>query len=47
MVNGADIAGFVRAKLGLPPEGGENQACADNGGSVDEDIAAFIDILLN
>lgn len=47
LVNGADIAGFVRAKLGLPPEGGENQACADNGGSVEDDITDFIDILLN
>ncbi len=47
IVDGADIAGFVRAKLGQAAEPGENQACADNGGSVEEDIEDFIDILLN
>ena len=47
-VNGKDIAGYIRAKLGHPPASGENQACADYGtGSVGMDTVLFIDDLLN
>jgi hypothetical protein len=46
-VNGLDVGGFVRAKLGLPPEPGENPACAEYGGTVQEDIDAFIADLLS
>jgi hypothetical protein len=46
-VNGLDVGGFVRAKLGLPPEPGENPACAEYGGTLQEDIDAFIADLLN
>ena len=43
VVNGLDIEGFVRAKLGLPPLPGENEICADYGtGTLDGDIAAFV-----
>jgi hypothetical protein len=45
-LNAADIAGFVRAKLGQPPLPGENQNCADYGGTLEEDIAAFAGDLL-
>jgi len=45
-VDGDDIGGFTRAKLGLDPVGGENQACADNGGSLQEDLDDFIALLL-
>jgi hypothetical protein len=41
-VNGLDVDGFVRAKLGGTPLPGENQACADYGGTLDQDIAAFV-----
>ncbi|MBN2559698.1 MAG: hypothetical protein JXQ75_02045 [Phycisphaerae bacterium] len=47
VVDGLDIAGFVRAKLGQPPVGPENQACADYGGTLQEDIDAFIEDLLD
>ncbi len=48
LVNGADIAGFVRAKLGEAPLPGELPACADFGtGTLDGDVAAFIAALLN
>jgi hypothetical protein len=47
LIDGRDIAGFTRAKLGQPAEPGENQACADNGGTTEEDISDFIDELLN
>jgi hypothetical protein len=47
-VHGDDIPGFVRAKLGLPAEPGENQVCADYGtGTVDGDTALFIADLLS
>jgi hypothetical protein len=47
-VLGDDIAGFVRAKLGLPAEPGENQACADYGtGTIDGDTTLFIADLLS
>ncbi|HVP12991.1 MAG TPA: M28 family peptidase [Phycisphaerae bacterium] len=45
-LNGLDIDGFVRAKLGGAPLPGENQACANYGGSMAEDIAAFAADLL-
>ncbi len=46
-VDGDDIPGFVRAKLGQPAEPGENQACADYGtGTLAGDIDAFIADLL-
>jgi hypothetical protein len=45
-VNGLDVDAFARAKLGEAPLAGENQACANYGGTVDEDIAAFITALL-
>jgi hypothetical protein len=45
-VSGADIPGFVRAKLGQRPEAGESQACANYGGTLEDDIAAFIADLL-
>ncbi|HVP10034.1 MAG TPA: fibronectin type III domain-containing protein [Phycisphaerae bacterium] len=45
-VNGLDVGGFVRAKLGAAPLPGENQACANYGGTLDHDIAAFVDDLL-
>lgn len=47
LIDGDDIAGFTRAKLGQAPAPGENPACADNGGGVDQDISDFISILLN
>jgi hypothetical protein len=46
-LNGLDIDGFVRAKLEVSPFTGENQACANFGGTVDEDIAAFINALVS
>ena len=47
-VNGLDVAGFVRAKLGQAPEPGENQACASFGtGTLDGELAAFINALLS
>jgi hypothetical protein len=45
-IDGADIAGFVRAKLGESAEAGENPVCANYGGTLDEDIAAFTADLL-
>ncbi len=48
MVLGLDIAGYARAKLGLPPEPGEAQECADFGtGNLSDDTAAFVSALLN
>ena len=42
-MNGLDIAGFVRAKLGQTPLPDENPACADYGnGDLDLDIANFV-----
>jgi hypothetical protein len=46
MVNGLDIGGFMRAKLGASPLVGENQTCANYGGTLDQDIAAFVADLL-
>lgn len=47
VVNGLDVSGFVRAKLGSPPEGIENQACANyNTGSLAGDVAEFANDLL-
>ncbi len=47
LVNGADVDGYVRAKLGLPPAPGEEQACADFAtGTLDGDTAAFVSALL-
>lgn len=45
-VNGLDIDGFVRAKLGFPPLPGENPVCAMYGGTLEQDIAAFMADLL-
>lgn len=45
-VNGADIAGFVRVKLGNP-DAADNETCADYGtGTFEGDVAAFITDLL-
>ena len=46
MVNGLDVAGFVRAKLGAAALPGENPACADYGGDLNSDIADFVADLL-
>lgn len=47
-VNGSDIAGYIRAKLGSPPEAGGNQACAEYGtGTLAGDTAQFVADLLN
>lgn len=45
-IDGLDIAGFVHAKLGQGPVGDENQACADYGGTLADDVTAFVDDLL-
>jgi len=41
VVDGLDIEEFIRAKLGEPAMAGENQLCADYGGTLEEDSAAF------
>ncbi|MFQ5500812.1 MAG: right-handed parallel beta-helix repeat-containing protein [Phycisphaerae bacterium] len=47
LVNGDDIGGYVRAKLGQPSEPGEEPLCADfNTGSLEGDTAAFVGLLL-
>lgn len=46
-LDGADIAGFARAKLGLRPDAGDNPACAAYGGTLEEDIASFVADLLS
>jgi C1A family cysteine protease len=46
VLNGSDVGGFVRAKLGGTPLVGENPACANYGGTLQEDIAAFVADLL-
>jgi hypothetical protein len=46
VLNGLDVAGFVRAKLGASPLQGENQACANYGGTLQEDVADFVADLL-
>jgi len=45
VVDGSDIAGFVRTKLGIA-ETGDFTVCADYGGTLEEDIAAFTADLL-
>lgn len=46
-VNGADIGGYVRAKLGEPPAPGEEPACADFGNNdIGLDTIAFVAVLL-
>ncbi len=44
-VEGGDIAGFVGAKLGSPV-GGTNPLCAEYGGTLEQDIDAFVADLL-
>ena len=48
LINGVDIDGYLRAKLGQPPAVGEQPLCADfgNGGDLALDTAAFVDALL-
>jgi hypothetical protein len=47
VVNGLDVAGYVRAKLGQPPAPGEVQACADFGNNdLELDTIEFTAILL-
>ena len=47
-IDGLDIAGFVRAKLGEAALPGERPACADFGtGTLEGDAALFIDELVN
>jgi hypothetical protein len=46
VVNGLDVDGFVRAKLGGTPLMGDNQACANFGGTLEEDVTAFVAVLL-
>ncbi|HVP09877.1 MAG TPA: lectin like domain-containing protein [Phycisphaerae bacterium] len=46
MVNGRDVDGFIRAKLNGTMLPGENQLCADYGGSLAHDITAFVADLL-
>jgi len=48
LVTAADISGFVRARLGQPPQPGEVQECADYGtGTLEGDTALFVADLLN
>ncbi len=47
LVNGGDIAGYTRAKLGQPPAPGEHPECADYGtGTLDGDTLLFVTDLL-
>ena len=48
VVDGKDIDGYLRAKLGQPPAVGEDPLCADfgNGGDLTLDTAAFVSALL-
>ena len=47
VVNGLDIGGFIRAKLGEPPLPGEEPSCADFGtGTLEGDVEAFVCKLL-
>ena len=48
LINGADIGGYVRAKLMQAPALGEDPLCADfgNGGDLALDTAAFVSALL-
>jgi len=45
LVNGLDVGGFVRVKLGAPLPG-DNSACAAYGGTLEDDIADFVADLL-
>lgn len=47
VVDGDDIAGFIRAKLGQNPEAGENVICANYSGTLEQDVAAFTADLLS
>ncbi|MCG8405781.1 MAG: trypsin-like serine protease [Phycisphaerales bacterium] len=48
-VDGDDIAGYIRAKLGVSAEPGEEQNCADfgNGPDISAETAAFVAALLS
>ncbi|MCG8405783.1 MAG: M12 family metallo-peptidase [Phycisphaerales bacterium] len=47
-VDGDDVAGFIRAKLGLAPEPGEDQSCADyDTGMMETDMNLFVADLLS
>ncbi|HVP09607.1 MAG TPA: M28 family peptidase [Phycisphaerae bacterium] len=46
VVNGRDVDGFIRAKLNGTMLPGENQLCADYGGTLAHDITAFVADLL-
>jgi hypothetical protein len=46
LVNGSDVGGFVRTKLGGTLLPGENAACANYGGTLEQDIADFVGDLL-
>lgn len=47
VVDGLDVRGFVRAKLGLPEDAGDNHACADYGtGTLEGDTDEFVADLL-
>ena len=48
LINGLDIDGYLRAKLGQAPALGEDPLCADfgNGGDLTLDTAAFVNALL-
>lgn len=47
VVDGQDIAGYVRVKMGTP-DGGDNASCADYGnGNLDDDTNDFINDLVN
>jgi len=46
LLNGLDIDGFIRAKLGGARMPGDNPACADYGGGLEQDITAFVADLL-
>jgi len=46
LINGLDVGGFVRAKLGGSMEPGENAACANYGGTLEQDTTDFVTDLL-
>ena len=48
LIDGEDIDGYLRAKLGQPPSLGEEPLCADfgNGGDLALDTADFVNALL-
>jgi hypothetical protein len=46
LIDGRDVGGFVRAKLGGSMEPGENAACANYGGTLSQDIVSFVNDLL-